>query len=157
LLFFVIFFVHMLVPLVAGIFLWLHVTRLSRSRFLPDLRLSAALVGALVVWSLLFPAQASTPAKLLVEAPPHAIDGWFLLPLFPGRSLGPAPLWALFALSAGVVMAIPWLLTRGRARVAQVHAAACNGCERCYADCPYDAIQMVPRTDGLRYAAVAQV
>ena len=41
LLFFVVFFVHMLLPLGMGVALWLHITRLSRPRFLPDRRMTA--------------------------------------------------------------------------------------------------------------------
>ena len=43
LLFFVVFFVHMLLPLPMGVALWLHVARVSRSRFLPGF---AASLGA---------------------------------------------------------------------------------------------------------------
>jgi coenzyme F420-reducing hydrogenase delta subunit/NAD-dependent dihydropyrimidine dehydrogenase PreA subunit len=33
----------------------------------------------------------------------------------------------------------------------------CNGCGRCFADCPYSAVILRPRTDGLPYASEAAV
>jgi heterodisulfide reductase subunit A-like polyferredoxin len=54
---------------------------------------------------------------------------------------------------------IPWLT---RPRVAAMPAPAvvnertCTGCEQCVHDCPYDAIEMVARTDG-REGRVARV
>ena len=33
----------------------------------------------------------------------------------------------------------------------------CNGCQRCVDDCPYSAIQMAPRSDGLKFETEAVV
>jgi coenzyme F420-reducing hydrogenase delta subunit/ferredoxin len=38
-----------------------------------------------------------------------------------------------------------------------VENVACTGCTRCWKDCPYEAIVMVPRHDGTRYKQVAVV
>jgi coenzyme F420-reducing hydrogenase delta subunit/NAD-dependent dihydropyrimidine dehydrogenase PreA subunit len=38
-----------------------------------------------------------------------------------------------------------------------VENIACTGCTRCWKDCPYEAIIMVPRQDGTRYKQVAVV
>jgi quinol-cytochrome oxidoreductase complex cytochrome b subunit len=51
LLFFIVFFVHMLIPLAIGVALWLHITRLSRPRFLTRRRLTLWVLGALAVAS----------------------------------------------------------------------------------------------------------
>jgi ferredoxin/coenzyme F420-reducing hydrogenase delta subunit len=44
-----------------------------------------------------------------------------------------------------------------RARAAEVDLAHCNGCARCAEDCPYEAIRLVGRTDGLPFPTQAQV
>jgi coenzyme F420-reducing hydrogenase delta subunit/ferredoxin len=43
---------------------------------------------------------------------------------------------------------LPWLVRLPRAPVARVSPANCNGCSRCFADCPYAAVVMRPHPDG---------
>jgi ferredoxin/coenzyme F420-reducing hydrogenase delta subunit len=52
---------------------------------------------------------------------------------------------------------LPWMPAMRRAPVAQVNLANCNGCKRCADDCPYNAISMEPRTDGLPFEHEAVV
>ncbi|MFO0570524.1 MAG: hydrogenase iron-sulfur subunit [Polyangiaceae bacterium] len=157
LLFFVVFFLHMLLPLAMGIALWLHITRLSRSWFLTGKAMTIWVVGALLVLSALAPADVVGPAAMAVPPRGFAMDYWYLAPLWLTDRLSGAMLWALVVGVALLVYPIPWLLARGKARVARVVEARCNACEKCYQDCPYDAIQMVPRKDDKAYPAVASV
>ncbi len=157
LLFFVIFFVHMLVPLAMGVPLWLHITRLSRSKFLTQKRMTFWVLGSLLLMSLLLPADVEAAARMSVEPSAFAMDWWYLMPLAFTDRLGAGALWALVLVSGVLLFPVPWLLVRGRARPAEVVPARCNACEKCYQDCPYDAISMQPRTDDQPYAAVALV
>ena len=52
---------------------------------------------------------------------------------------------------------LPWLPPLKRAPVAVVDLANCNGCTRCANDCPYNAIDMMPRTDGRAFEREAVV
>jgi ferredoxin/coenzyme F420-reducing hydrogenase delta subunit len=52
---------------------------------------------------------------------------------------------------------LPWLPPLRRAPVAVVDLANCNGCTRCANDCPYNAIIMMPRTDGRAFEREAVV
>ncbi len=157
LLFFLVFFVHMLIPLAMGIALWLHITRLSRPRFLTRWPLTLSILGALVVASLAVPADVASPAHMNAVPTGFRMDAWYLAPVALTDRLGAGALWAAF-LGAGIlVWSVPWSLARGRARVAQVDGPRCNACTLCYKDCPYDAIQMVPRTDGRPFPTQAQV
>lgn len=148
LLFFVVFFLHMLIPLVMGVVLWLHVARLARPGFLTGRRLSVALGVLFVAMSLAYPATSAPRAHMLAPATAATLDHWYLVPLMVTDRLGGAGLWAVFVGGAILLFPIPWLVTRGRARVAHVEVSRCNACRQCFADCPYNAIQMVPRTDG---------
>jgi ferredoxin/coenzyme F420-reducing hydrogenase delta subunit len=51
----------------------------------------------------------------------------------------------------------PWLPPGKIAAAAVVDLANCNGCQRCADDCPFGAIQMAPRSDGLKYEREAVV
>jgi len=155
-LFFIVLFLHITIPLLIAAAYWLHVMRLARARFFPPRVVLWATGTALVVASLLRPARSgpvADPARLPGVIP---VD-WFYFPYFPLTSLDPRTGWAIVAGAGAVLLAIPWLL-RGRppARAA-VQSPACTGCTRCYKDCPYDAIVMVPRRDGTRYRTEAVV
>lgn len=157
LLFFVVFFLHMLLPLGAAIALWLHITRLSRPRFLTDGPLTVWVVASLTLLSLILPADVAAEAQMTVFARPFAMDAWYLLPLWLTERLSGGALWALVLVGGIALGAVPWALTRGRATPAVVDPARCNACETCFKDCPYDAIQMVPRADARPFPSVALV
>ncbi|HWV38072.1 MAG TPA: hydrogenase iron-sulfur subunit [Vulgatibacter sp.] len=157
LLFFVVFFLHMLVPLAMGALLWLHISHLSRSRFLPARPLAIWLGITLLVAAAIEPARSAGAADLLRPAAAFTIDSFFLFPLLLTDRLSGAALWAIFAVGGLVVASVPWWLSRGRAPAAVVDTDRCNGCTHCAQDCPYDAIRMVPRTDGRQWTLQAEV
>lgn len=157
LLFFVVFFFHMLVPLAMALPLWLHITRLSRPKFLTGLKLSAIITAAFALFAIAFPISAAGPARMTEAAHPFSFDVWYLLPLTLTGKLGPVGLWALAIGGLGLALLPPWLLQNKRAAAAKVDTSACNNCRLCFEDCPYEAITMVPRTDGRRFAAQAEV
>ena len=74
LLFFVVFFFHMLVPLAMGVMLWLHISHLSRSRFLPRRPLAVWLGITLLVAAAIEPARSAGAADLLRPAASFTID-----------------------------------------------------------------------------------
>jgi ferredoxin len=56
-----------------------------------------------------------------------------------------------------MLAAMPWLPPLRRAPAAVVDLPNCNGCNRCVEDCPYEAIRLVPRTDGEPFPHQAEV
>jgi ferredoxin len=157
--FFLNLFAHVALPIGFLLLLWVHVSRLARPTLLPPRRLLVALVG------LLFAASVLVPAPLGPEGDAFLTPGRAPMDLFYSFWLPFAervPAWStLVVFGAGTlaVLLVPWL-TRPR----KTHAPApsrvddrlCTGCEQCYLDCPYEAISMVPRTDG-RPTLVARV
>ncbi len=165
LLFFVVFFVHMLVPLGMGVLLWLHITRLSRPAFLTGRGLTLWVVGSLVLLALVLPGDTAAPARMAVAPAAFRMDAWYLAPLALTDRLGAGALWAVALVSGLAIYSVPWsfvalaLARRGprRAAVATVDLPSCNACVHCHDDCPYDAVQMVPRTDGRKFLVQAEV
>jgi coenzyme F420-reducing hydrogenase delta subunit/ferredoxin len=114
-------------------------------------------LGGLALVSLVAPADLAAPARMSVYPTHLALDYWFLLPVVLADRLSSGATWGL-GLTAGLALvSVPWALAAGRARTALVVPARCTSCNKCYEDCPYDAIDMVARSDGRAYAQVAEV
>jgi len=65
--------------------------------------------------------------------------------------------WAFAAAFTVMLAALPWLPPLRRVSTAVVDLDNCNGCTRCAEDCPFNAVSMQPRTDGLPFEREAAV
>lgn len=150
-------FIHIAVPLIALVLMWVHLQRVTKPRINPPRGLAVGTLLSLLLLSLLWPAVSQGPADLARVPGEIGLD-WFYLPAYPLLERLPGPLtWGTAAFLAALAFAIPWLPPLRQGRPATVDLANCNGCTRCFADCPYNAITMVPRTDGAPFEAQAQV
>jgi ferredoxin/coenzyme F420-reducing hydrogenase delta subunit len=114
-------------------------------------------LAALTALSLVYPALSQGPADLDTVVSVVRPD-WFYLTLYPLIDVwSPGAVWAVAGGGSLLLMILPWLPRRREAAAAVVSLANCNGCGRCFADCPYSAVIMQPRTDGLPYASQASV
>lgn len=150
-------FMHIAVPLVALIFLWVHLQRVSKPRINPPRGLAVGVMASLLVLSLIYPALSHAPADLAIVPGALKLD-WFYLPLYPLLDTLPGPVtWGGVGVIMLVFCSIPWLPPMRKPAVAEVNLANCNGCTRCFNDCPYNAISMHVRSDGLPYESEAVV
>lgn len=160
LLFFVVFFLHMLLPLAIAAGLAVHLARLSRSRLLPNRMVFAALTAALVVAALVVPALNAPAAQMAIKPERFTMDWWYLWPLTISTRLSAGGLWVATAVFFGVLGTLPWWLGRRRPAAsyqATVNTSRCFSCTQCSQDCPFGAITMVPRTDGRPWPSQAQI
>jgi coenzyme F420-reducing hydrogenase delta subunit/ferredoxin len=155
-LFFLVLFGHISIPFLLGAVYWLHVMRLSRARFMPPRVVLWVTGAALVAASLVRPAVSGPPADL-ARLPGAVPVDWFYFFYFPLTRLDPKIGWAITFGAGLVVVALPWILRGAPPARARVENPACTGCTRCWKDCPYEAIVMVPRNDGTRWKQVAVV
>lgn len=156
--FFLTLFIHIAVPLGLGLALWLHVSRLARPVLLPPKPLSWAVVIMLLAASVVAPLRID-PEGTAFRLPAQITLDWFYgswLPLT--EPLPPWGVWAAALLLTAVLIRIPhWTRPiEGTRPPSVVDEAICTGCWQCSLDCPYDAITMIPRTDG-RAEVVARV
>lgn len=150
-------FIHIAVPLIALIILWVHLQRVTKPRINPPRGLAIGTFVSMLVLSLAYPAVSQGPADLARVPGDIGLD-WFYLPLYPLFETLPGTLtWSAAGVALFIFISIPWLPPMRKPAAAAVNLKNCNGCVRCFDDCPYNAIMMAPRSDGRPFAAEAVV
>lgn len=151
-------FIHLVgLPIILVIGLWFHLLRIRLPRINPPRVLMAGGLAALLALSLLTPALSHGPADLGRVPEALAID-WFYLAVFPLQAVtSEGAVWTMLGGGTLLLAAVPWLWPGHKPAPAQVHLPDCTGCGFCAEDCPYGAIDMVPRTDGRRFDLQALV
>ncbi len=150
-------FLHIGLPLAMLGAMWAHVQRVSPARTMPPAALAWGSAATLAALSLAKPLSLMPPADLGLLPARIPLDWFYLFPHPAMAWLGPGGLWAAVAAFFAVLAALPWATRVPRAPAARVNLESCNGCARCFADCPYDAVVMVPRTDGRHHPRQAKV
>jgi ferredoxin len=124
---------------------------MARARLLPPRGLLWSTVGVFTLLSVAWPAPMAPEADLLrlpTDVPFDVVYG-FWIPFTSAVSVGWA--WAGILGVFGAVCLVPWITRPApadRREPSWVDARHCTGCEQCYHDCPWEAIDMVRRTDG---------
>ena len=150
-------FIHVAAALLILAGLWVHLKRIAypRSQPLPQVAVSTA--SALVVLALAWPALSTAPAQFTQLAAAVPVD-WFYFGLFPLMyATSPAAVWTLALVGTLLLVVLPWIARVPRPRAAVVQLDHCNGCGRCFDDCPFGAVVLVPRSDGRRHSVQAKV
>jgi coenzyme F420-reducing hydrogenase delta subunit/Pyruvate/2-oxoacid:ferredoxin oxidoreductase delta subunit len=149
--FFLTLFLHVAWPLALALGLWLHVSRVARPTLLPPRQLSRVLTGALLAVAVCWPLTMAPEASAFVQPASVPFDWFFGFWLPITRPLPASLVWLAGAVATTVLIGFPrWSRRRGPelAAPSAVDAALCTGCRQCGLDCPYEAITMLPRTDG---------
>ena len=151
-------FSHATFPLFVLFFLWIHILRISYPVVNPKRGLVLGMLLAMLILALIKPALSQGPADMGIEPSNIGID-WFYLFVFPLLDIWSAgQVWAFAAGLSLLLGVLPWLPTRHKQiPVAEVSLKDCSGCRLCVADCPYEAVVMRPRSDGMRFLEEAVV
>ena len=150
-------FIHIFAPLFMLLLMWVHIQRHARARVNPPRPLAIGTAVMLVALSFLHPAVSQAPADL-DQVPTELGFDWYylfayaLLDAIPGGQL-----WLIIFGGFLLLAIMPWLPPEKRDPAAVVSLENCNGCGRCFDDCPFGAISMVPRSDGMAYDTEAAV
>ncbi|HNP63377.1 MAG TPA: cytochrome b N-terminal domain-containing protein, partial [Woeseiaceae bacterium] len=151
-------FLHLIgLPIFLVFGVWLHLFRLTAPRINPPRRMMAATLICLLILSAVFPAVSHEQANLAMTPTVLRLD-WFYLHVYPLIQIGsPGWVWLLLITTTGIIVVAPWAPREKAESPALVTLDYCNGCERCVDDCPFGAVEMVPRTDGTNYTHQAAV
>jgi CDP-4-dehydro-6-deoxyglucose reductase, E3 len=114
-------FIHIGVPLLALLVMWVHVQRVPKASTLPPRPMALAVLAMLAVMAAVQPVLSQGGPANLALAPTTLELDWFLLALYPLVYAWPlAAVWALVGVGTLVLLAMPWLPPRRGPR-AQVH------------------------------------
>lgn len=143
--FFVALFIHLMVPVLLFIALWIHVIRISKPVINPPTMLSVIIAGIILALAIIKPATSSLPANTNRLVSTIGID-WFYLFLYP--MLNAVPMWLSWTIMAGstiIITLFPWFIRSKKPAPAEIIKNNCTGCSQCFEDCPYEAIHMMPQ------------
>lgn len=151
-------FLHLIgLPIFLVFGIWFHLLRVSRPTVNPPRALMFGSLLMLFAVSLLKPALSQAPANLNIVPATVGFD-WFYMPVYPLLDYGsPKLVWTLLVGSSMFFSIMPWLPRRKRTPATVVDLDNCNGCGRCVDDCPYNAVTLMPRSDGLSFTQEAVV
>lgn len=150
-------FTHIGLSLLLLLGLWLHTQRLTRPDNIPAPSLLAGLSATLIIAALVQPASLGRAADLYLVPAQLAFDWFYLAPQAVQYLTSPKTMWIVLLLLTAALSTLPWWPGRPEpAVIARVDPEHCNGCARCFVDCPYAAVTMVPTPErkGLRQLAV---
>jgi ferredoxin/coenzyme F420-reducing hydrogenase delta subunit len=104
-----------------------------------------------------YPAVSHEQADLAMTPQVLRLD-WFYLHVYPLIQMwSPGWVWVLLVGVSSIIVVAPWAPSQKKEQPALVTLDYCNGCERCVDDCPFGAVEMVPRTDETNYSHEASV
>jgi ferredoxin/coenzyme F420-reducing hydrogenase delta subunit/cytochrome b len=145
-------FIHIAAALLVLAGLWVHLQRIARPLSQPRRPLAAGTAATLLLLAAAWPALSTAPADF-TRLPGAVPVDWFFFGFFPLMyATSPGLLWAFAGLGTLLLVVLPWTARAPRPAAAVVDLAHCNGCRRCFEDCPFGAIVLAPRSDGRPYA-----
>ncbi|MBI3399690.1 MAG: hydrogenase iron-sulfur subunit [Deltaproteobacteria bacterium] len=153
--FYIVLFIHFSTPVVLFILLWIHVKRIAMARVNPPAGLSRAIVGFILLLSAVKPVELGLKADL-GKLPVNIPFDWFYLFIYPPlKHISASSLWVIVIMSSIFVASLPWIGKKKRFPAAEVASLNCTGCEQCMMDCPYEAVYMAPKKNGLLEAKIS--
>jgi coenzyme F420-reducing hydrogenase delta subunit/Pyruvate/2-oxoacid:ferredoxin oxidoreductase delta subunit len=150
-------FVHLGLPLLLLFGTWFHIQRISFAAVFPPRALAFGTMMTMVLLAAFAPVMSHSAADLATS--PNALEiDWVILFIHPLMYVTSAGfIWGILVFILLMLFLLPLFSPRYTTPVAKVDPDNCNGCRRCFDDCPYAAVTMVPHPDRKMARQLAQV
>ncbi|MGI9643129.1 MAG: hydrogenase iron-sulfur subunit [Acidimicrobiia bacterium] len=140
--------IHLGLSIVMGGVLIVHLVRLTPKQWFPPMTWTSIAGGVLVLLSILWPVGLLPPLDGARIPSSFPVDPFYLF-LFPlGLNLSPWLVWGGLLVIGLILTVFPWIKQKSAPRPVIIDEDRCTGCTLCVVDCPYGALEMVPREDG---------
>lgn len=150
-------FIHLGLPLLLVFGLWFHIQRISLADVFPPRALAVNTALTLLALAVFLPVV-SHPAADLSQVPKTLAIDWILLFVHPLMYVTSAGfVWSILAGVLFLLLLLPFIQKKRVTSIAKVDPGNCNGCRRCFDDCPYAAVTMVPHPNRGMARQMAQV
>ena len=121
-------FMHIGIPLVVLLLMWVHVQRVPKAKTNPPRPIMLSVALTLLVLSALAPVRSQGGAADLAQAVASVQLDWFYLLVFPLLYLWPLPhVWALLTGASALLVLVPWLPPARRRGVARSFRMSVRG------------------------------
>ncbi len=155
--FVIVLFLHVFLGILIFLGFLLHILRLTRPRWLAPRWLMVEASLALLLLALLQPATSLEKADFSRVVDNIPVD-WLYLGFLPLSSRwGNTLFWGVALALFLIAVALPWLLPGRSAGPVQITEHLCTGCALCALKCPYEAIEIVPRSDESGFKSLAVI
>ena len=140
-------FLHIGLPLFLLAGMWIHVQRLGRPATVAPRLMAVGMTLSLVLVALIKPVASAARWDPRTVPPALEVD-WFMLFAYPLMyATSPAMLWTVVLGVTALLVGLPYFSRKQNLVAARVDPANCNGCGRCVADCPYEAILLKEKAE----------
>ncbi len=136
--------------------LYLHFRRLRAPKWVPPAPWPWGGLAILVLVAIFFRAEMLPPPDVGQWPASLPLD-LFYLGYLPAVLASPAVFWGAIGVFLLLSTVLPWLLKRGLPAPVALDLSKCDGCTLCARDCPYNAIIMIDREDGVPHKFQAKV
>lgn len=145
--FFMNLFLHIVFPLAMVFGIWIHTIKMARATWFPRKSIFLRLAILFVLIGVILPAPLGPKADLLRQAEDYSLDGFFSFWIL----WTPWTSFVFFAAFFLGLSLLPFVLKPRKDQIpptSTLDERKCHACTQCVLDCPYEAISMVPRTEG---------
>ena len=154
-LFFILLLSHLALTLVVAFFFYLHIKRLKRPRWLPEMHWLIGATVVLLLMAVLFPAGLLPQGDFDILPGAVRLDPIFLYYLPVNETAWSNWLWGFMWVATIAAAILPWWRQRQTPPKVTVLDERCTGCRKCVNDCPFGALTLVERDDGAKFEHLA--
>ncbi|MCO6494866.1 MAG: cytochrome b N-terminal domain-containing protein [Bacteroidetes bacterium] len=134
---------HIALSLLTVFIIWIHVMRISKPKIFPPQQLTYYSIIALTVISFVFPVKSDPPAQMSYLPTQTTFDWYYYFGYYFMKVSSSNMNWVYLIVSGAFLTCIPFFFKRKDNPPVRIDLDACDGCNLCAFDCPYEAIDMM--------------